>query len=56
MINRLNTPLHPQADTCTDHNPYSPTGIREGLPCAPKPYTTYTRDDLGWELDRNKNW
>ena len=56
MINRLNTPLHPQADTCTYHNPYSPTGIREGLPCAPKPYQTYTREDLGWELDRNKNW
>lgn len=56
MINRLNTPLHPDADTCTYHNPYSPTSIREGLPCAPKPYATYTDADVHWELDRNKNW
>lgn len=56
MINRLNTPLHAEADACTYHNPYSPTGIREGLPCAPRPYGTYTEADLNWELDRNKNW
>ncbi len=56
MINRLNTPLHPMADTTTYHNPYSPTNIRAGLPCAPKPYQTYTDADRRWELDVNKNW
>lgn len=56
MINRLNTPLHPMADTTTYHNPYSPTNIRVGLPCAPKPYQTYTDADKRWELDVNKNW
>ena len=56
MVNRLNTPLHPDAGTCTYHNPYTPASIREGLPCAPKPYATYTDTDEHWELDRNKNW
>lgn len=56
MINRLNTPLHPLADASTYHNPYAPTAIRDGLPCAPKPYETWTEKDLHWELDRNKNW
>lgn len=56
MVNRLNTPLHPMSDSTTYHNPYSPTGIRQGLPCAPKPYSTYTNEDRNWELDVNKNW
>ena len=56
MINRLNTPLHPMSDATTYHNPYSPTNIRKGIPCAPKPYATYTEADRGWELDVNKNW
>lgn len=56
MINRLNTPLHPMADTTTYHNPYSPASIRVGLPCPPKPYRTYTEADENWELDVNKNW
>lgn len=56
MINRLNIPIHPMAEPSTYHNPYSPTGIRDGLPCAPRPYATYTDADKNWELDRNKNW
>lgn len=56
MINRANTPLHPLSDASTYHNPYSPTAVRDGLPCAPKPYKTYTDADENWELDRNKNW
>jgi len=56
MINRLNVPLHPLSKPTTYHNPYSPTGIREGLPCAPHPYAAYTAADRNWELDRDKNW
>lgn len=56
MINRLNTPLHPMADTTTYHNPYAPHNIRVGLPCPPKPYESYTLADDRWELDVNKNW
>ena len=56
MINRPNLPLHPLSETSTYHNPYAPTYIRDGLPCAPKPYATFTDADLHWELDRNKNW
>lgn len=56
MINRPNIALNPLADTTTYHNPYSPTNIRDGLPCAPKPYKTYTKEDRNWDLDINKNW
>lgn len=56
MINRLNTPMHPLSKPSTYHNPYSPTGIRDGIPCAPRPYKTYTERDRNWDLDRNKNW
>ena len=57
MINRLNTPLHPMSDTTTYHNPYSPTNIRVGIPCPPKPYAVYDAEkDKNWELDVNKNW
>lgn len=57
MINRLNTPLHQMAKTTTYHNPYSPSNIRVGLPCPPKPYATYMEDkDEHWELDVNKDW
>ena len=56
MINRPNIPLNPLADASTYHNPYSPSAIRDGIPCAPKPYQTYTDADKNWELDRNKNW
>jgi hypothetical protein len=44
------------ADTTTYHNPYSPTSIRVGIPCPPKPYAAYTDADKNWELDENKNW
>lgn len=56
MIHRLNTPLHPMADTTTYHNPYSPLAVRRGIPCPPKPYQTYGEKDRNWELDVNKNW
>lgn len=56
MINRLNVPLHPEAEVSTYHNPYSPLSIRDGIPCAPRPYKTWDQADLNWELDRNKNW
>ena len=56
MRNRLNTPLHEGAKACTYHNPYGPQAIREGLPCPPKPYASYTDADRLWELDRNKDW
>lgn len=56
MVNRLNTPLHPLSKACTYHNPYTPTSVRDGLPCAPRPYATYTDADKNWELDRNKDW
>lgn len=56
MINRLQVPVHPLSKPGTYHNPYSPICIRDGLPCAPKPYKTYTDSDRNWELDRNKNW
>ena len=56
MRNRLQSPLHPGAETCSYHNPYGPQAIREALPCPPKPYATYTDRDRFWELDRNKNW
>lgn len=56
MINRLNTPMHSMAKPSTYHNPYSPISIRDGIPCAPRPYKTYTEKDRNWDLDRNKNW
>lgn len=56
MVNRLNVPVHPMAKTGRYHNPYTPKGIRDGLPCAPRPYATYTAADKDWELDPNKNW
>ncbi len=56
MRNRLNTPLYPGAEACSYHNPYGPQAIREGLPCPPKPYASYTEGDRFWELDRNKDW
>jgi len=56
MVNRLQAPVHPLAKPTTYHNPYTPWSIRDGLPCAPRPYATYTEADRNWELDRNKNW
>lgn len=56
MINRLNVPMHPLASTTTYHNPYSPTNIRVGLPCPPKPYKSLTDKNENWELDVNKDW
>ena len=56
MINRLNTPMHPLSEVSTYHNPYSPSAIRDGLPCAPRPYVTFTDADELWELNRDKNW
>lgn len=45
------------SDTTTYHNPYSPTNIRVGIPCPPKPYAAYDAEkDKNWELDVNKNW
>ena len=56
MVNRLQVPVHPLSKPSTYHNPYTPWSIRDGLPCAPRPYETYTDKDRFWELDRNKNW
>lgn len=56
MLNRLNIPVHPLSKPGTYHNPYSPNGVRDGLPCAPRPYESYTHADRNWELNRNKNW
>jgi hypothetical protein len=53
-INRLNTAMHPLAEPTTYHNPYSPLSIREGLPCAPRPYRKYADADRFWELNRDK--
>ena len=53
-INRLNTPMNPLAMPATYHNPYSPLSIRDGIPCAPRPYAGYTEADRFWELNRDK--
>ncbi len=52
MLHRLNTPVHPLSKPSTYHNPYSPTGIREGIPACPRPYETYT--DSSWMLETDK--
>ena len=54
MINRPNTPMHPESLPTTYHNPYSPLSIRDGIPCMPRPYETYTAADRYWELNRDK--
>ena len=54
MINRFNTPMHPKSLPSTYHNPYSPLSIRDGIPCPPRPYHTYTQADRFWELNRDK--
>ena len=56
MVNRLNVPMHPLSKPTTYHNPYTPLSIRDGLPCAPKAYKSYSKNDEHWELDRNKDW
>lgn len=56
MINRPQVSVHPLAKPTTYHNPYSPYNIRNGIPCAPRPYATYTESDRNWDLDTNKNW
>lgn len=53
-INRFNTPMHPKSLPSTYHNPYSPLSIRDGIPCPPRPYHTYTQADRFWELNRDK--
>ncbi len=53
-INRVNKAMHPQSLPSTYHNPYSPLSIRDGIPCAPRPYKTYTEKDRYWELSRDK--
>ena len=54
MVNRANTPMHPMSLPTTYHNPYSPLSIRDGVPCMPMPYETYTAADRYWELNRDK--
>lgn len=54
MANRLNTALSREASPVLYHNPYTPLSIRDGIPCAPQPYETWTPNDLHWELDRGK--
>ena len=54
MINRPNTPMHPESLPTTYHNPYSPLSIRDVIPCMPRPYETYTAADRYWELNRDK--
>lgn len=53
-INRPNKAMHPLSLPSTYHNPYSPLSIRDGIPCPPRPYKTYTGKDRYWELTRNK--
>jgi hypothetical protein len=52
MINRLNIPMRPLAKPSTYHNPYSPLGIRDGIPACPRPYETFT--DSSWMLNKDK--
>lgn len=54
MVNRLNKALSPEAQPVLYHNPYTPLSIRDGIPCAPQPYETWTSADLHWELSRDK--
>lgn len=54
LINRLNVPVHPLAKPIIYHNPYSPLGIRDGIPACPRPYETYTEKDKRWWLNRDK--
>lgn len=54
MINRMNLPVSSRAKPTTYHNPYSPLSIREGIPSMPLAYTTYTKEDRFWELNKDK--
>ncbi len=54
MVNRPNVPMHPLSQPSTYHNPYTPLSIRDGIPCAPRPYGSYTDADRHWELSRDK--
>lgn len=53
LIDRPNTALHPLARPTTYHNPYSPLSVRDGVPAAPRPYTT--ADASAWMLDRSSS-
>jgi hypothetical protein len=43
-------PPAPTLKPTTYHNPYTPQSIQASVPPCPKPYATWTEDDVGWDV------